>query len=257
MVRSGISAFLLSLLAASSLAQLPLPQGLEFEVYPFGEPGIGVTSRIVAEDRSEFLLLGQELGDDGRTLTATGRFYGGDGFPVAEPVVFEGFTGCAPFGVSGLLTEERVLFVWTPLPPFVPGGGTGPPCSQETPRAVRAQWFSRQGAPEGEAFQVSTTEEGERYYPSAAMLSDGSLLISWAQVGPERSGDEFDFYILSRQLGRRFSAAGESLGPELNFRVNQDFESEGGRSVVVPDAGDSFLLIWEYDGGEGTFGEVA
>lgn len=102
-----------------------------------------------------------------------------------------------------------------------------------------AQRFAADGTPEGPEFRVNVVEDGEQYYPSVAMMSDGGFVVSF-HTSPL---DGRDFEVMAR----RFDAAGEGT-PEFQLNSHTTSLQKLVRIAATPQG---FVAAWESYGQDG------
>jgi hypothetical protein len=114
--------------------------------------------------------------------------------------------------------------------------------------AVVGQRYDAAGVPLGGEFQVNVYTTGLQRRPAVAMDSRGNFVVVWESDGQD--GSSYGVF------GRRFDAAGVSLGAE--FQVNTYTTGGQGGARVAVDAGRRFVVVWTsaHDGGlTGVFGQ--
>jgi hypothetical protein len=114
------------------------------------------------------------------------------------------------------------VVVWASSPP----GG---------PLGIFGQRFDAAGAPRGSEFQVNTSTNGLRGYPSVASSAAGGFVVVW-----DSDGDGSGYGV----FGRRFDASGAPQGPE--FRVNAETGGHQEGSSVGADASGNFVVAWHH-----------
>jgi hypothetical protein len=113
---------------------------------------------------------------------------------------------------------------------------------------VAGQRFDSAGAPQGGEFQVNSYTTGTQAEGSVGMDSAGNFAVSWRSEG---DGSETGVF------GRRFDAAGQTLGEE--FPVNSTTTESQLRPRLAMDSAGNFVVAWTSQGqdgqGYGVFGQ--
>ena len=100
---------------------------------------------------------------------------------------------------------------------------------------VYAQMFDYTGNPLTPAFQVNTTATGQQMYPSVAVGTDGSSLVTWSSDNQDGSG--WGVY------AQRFDAAGNPVGGE--FQVNTTTAGDQMYSKAAIDSSGNSAIAWQ------------
>ncbi len=108
---------------------------------------------------------------------------------------------------------------------------------------VYGQRYDATGMKVGGEFGINSHTIGEQANPSAAELSDGSLVVVWQSEGQDGSASSI--------YGQRFDANGTALSTE--FRVNNVYTT-GVQNVpsVAAMSGGGFVVVWPSDGQDGS-----
>jgi len=99
---------------------------------------------------------------------------------------------------------------------------------------IYAQHYDANGAALGSEFQVNSTATGDQTSPAAAMNTAGDFAVTWESAGQD--GDGKGIY------AQRYDATGTALG---EFRVNTATASDQTAPVIVMNASDEFIVVWE------------
>lgn len=101
---------------------------------------------------------------------------------------------------------------------------------------IFARRFNAIGAPQGDAFLVTTTTDGNQSHPDVAMDFAGNFVVVWQSAGQD--GDGYGIF------ARRFDAEGNPVGGE--FQVNTSTAGNQGAPVVAIDPDDgNFVVAWQ------------
>jgi hypothetical protein len=104
---------------------------------------------------------------------------------------------------------------------------------------IAARRYAATGAPLGSEFRVNSYTTNTQYFPAAASLPDGYVVV-WAGPG---TGDT-DGGIFAK----RIAATGEPLTDD--FRVNGTTTgNQGYKSAVASDSTGAFVIVWAYSAG--------
>jgi hypothetical protein len=99
---------------------------------------------------------------------------------------------------------------------------------------VYAQQYDASGNKVGGEFQVNTTTANDQEYPSVAINSSGSFVITWSSNNQDGSG--WGVY------AQRFDASGNKVGGE--FQVNTVTTDNQEYSTVAMDQAGDFVITW-------------
>lgn len=94
--------------------------------------------------------------------------------------------------------------------------------------------FRSDGVALGDEFQVNQYFVGYQIDPDVASDAQGNFVVVWASYGQDGHG--------WGSYGRRYSAAGVPLGPEI--RINVETDSSEWYPVIGMDSAGSFLVLW-------------
>lgn len=148
-------------------------------------------------------------------------------------------SGNENIGVSVVLADGRVLFVWWSDDPDVDGSGSG--------IAARVGTVQPDGGIVwGAAGEITLNEETQTHQaaPSATQLPDGRVLVTWSSLDPDVDGDS---YGISGRIGTVqadgsfvWDAAGE-------FTINEEAQGlqSGARAYTI--SGGRLLTVWYSD----------
>ncbi len=106
---------------------------------------------------------------------------------------------------------------------------------------VYGQRYDSSGTPQGDEFQVNTTEGDSQGTPSIAMDADGDFVVTWQSYAQD--GDNYGVY------GQRYDSSGTKQGTE--FPVNTYTTNHQSQSSVAMDANGNFVVAWASDGQDG------
>jgi len=112
---------------------------------------------------------------------------------------------------------------------------------------VFGQMYTSSGTNSGSEFQVNSTTAGDQTNPSVAMSWNGRAVVVWES---STAGNLSTYDIYARRVNLNGSPAGEE------FRVNTTTESYQGRPSVAMDAIGNFVVAWDSQGQDGSFGGV-
>lgn len=100
---------------------------------------------------------------------------------------------------------------------------------------IYAQLFANNNTPLGNEFRVNTNTSDSQEWPSAAMSSNGSFLISWETF--HSSENTSDIY------AQRFTNNGTPIGNE--FLVNTYITSQQSHPAVAMNSTGTFIIAWD------------
>ena len=100
---------------------------------------------------------------------------------------------------------------------------------------VIARRFDSAGSPIGAGFAVNTYTSGTQTLPRVGMDAGGNFVVVWESAGQDGSGYGV--------FGRRFDAAGNPLGAEIQITVFTN--SNQLRPVIATNANGSFVVAWQ------------
>ena len=126
--------------------------------------------------------------------------------------------------------DGRFLVVWSTADATQDGSGY----------AIKGQVFSATGAKLGGEFLVNTTVAGSQSEASAAMLADGTVLVSWSSNVLGGSGATAATSSIVAQV---IDSSGAKLGGEFLVQ-NQSADFEQNSSLAVLSNGD-FVVAWQ------------
>ena len=112
---------------------------------------------------------------------------------------------------------------------------------------VFGQMYTSSGTTSGSEFQVNSTTAGDQTNPSVAMSWGGRAVVVWES---STDGNLSTYDIYAQRVNLNGSLAGEE------FRVNTTTESYQGSPSVAMDAIGNFVVAWDSQGQDGSFGGI-
>jgi len=109
---------------------------------------------------------------------------------------------------------------------------------------IYGQRYHSDGSPNGEEFRVNDVTSNAQTAPSAAFLSDSSLLVGWSTLGEDEEGSAVKY--------QRYDSDGVKDG--LAFHGNVYTAGDQDNSMVAPLVGGGFSVLWTSDGQDGNGG---
>ena len=177
-----------------------------------------------------------------------------------DPSSPDGWNGifAARFNANGEPLGERFQ-----VNTFVPGGQMDPAVAMNPDGNFVVVWESRDqdgdgagiygqrynadGTPQGNEFRVNTYTTNWQSRPSVAMDADGNFVVVWDSSGQDGSAHGV--------FGQRYDADGAAQDAE--FQVNTFTSYEQRYPAVAMNAAGDFVVAWESNGQEGSFGIYA
>ncbi|MEM9557957.1 MAG: hypothetical protein AAGC60_27105 [Acidobacteriota bacterium] len=111
---------------------------------------------------------------------------------------------------------------------------------------VFARLFDADTAPESGELAVNTFVTDNQWEPAVAFGPTGDFVVVWESEGQD--GSLFGVY------AQRFDAAGMPLGDEIPVNTTTAADQEFAEVAVAADG--RFLVVWESDGQDGSFGSI-
>jgi Ca2+-binding RTX toxin-like protein len=168
---------------------------------------------------------------------AAGSRVGGE-VQVSAPVPYSSFPNAtidAPFSKATGLADGSFVVTWT---------GTG---ADGSGTSIQARRYAANGTPLSDATLVNTGTLGHQLAVSAASLTDGGYLLSWASENGD--GSSWGVY------AQRYSATGNVIGAE--FRINSTTTGSQTAPDVTGLADGGFYVTWSSTGQlDGTSSEI-
>lgn len=168
---------------------------------------------------------------DGPNSGMRGRIYDDAGAPLGAEFEVELPDGRSGLAVAALPSGGFVIAYEAGSIEIGPGTNGFP---------IRAQMFDAEGDPAGDAFLVSTNNQGNLGGPSVAVLESGNFIITWTRPQDEPGGSGEPF--ASQIAAQMFDQAGNRIDGE--FRINTGIEGGQGLSQVVALSDGGFVVAW-------------
>jgi hypothetical protein len=163
---------------------------------------------------------------DGRGIVA--RRLAADGSPAGSEFVVNSFTaGDQAYAAVAAVDNQRFVVAWE----SEGQDGDG--------RGIFARFFTNDGAPSGDEFQVNRTTTGSQRRPQVAADAAGGFVATWES--PSSLG--------LAVFGQRFDSRARARGEQFPVPSRGDVAA---RRPVVAGASNGFVVAWEnYPDGDG------